>query len=400
MTQLALKDELLDAQLVRTAGSSPYGGSDLGECLAAASRVQGTDLDSWYRAWLEVGGAVRALADSELEAGRSETARSCFFRASSYFRTAGVMLMGTSVDDRLVRSNTMQTEAFRRGATLLASPPEVVEIGFEQTTLPGYYFRAGLDRDKAPTVILLGGYDGTAEELYFLNGAAALARGYNVLAFDGPGQGSALIQRALLLRPDYEAVIGAVIDHLLERPETDPGRIAVIGMSLGAHLAPRAASAEHRLAACIADCGSFDLFESALERMPGPLASRVRADQRGAITILGRILKQLASKPTAGWALRRGQFVHGVDTPLDYVMGLREFTLAGRAEAIKCPTLVCSAEGDDISTSAPQLVDALRCTKAYIRFTVADGANDHCEAAARTLYHARTFAWLDTILKS
>ena len=40
-------------------------------------------------------------------------------------------------------------------------------------------------------MVLTGGYDGTAEELYFWNGAAALARGYNVFAFDGPGQGAA-----------------------------------------------------------------------------------------------------------------------------------------------------------------------------------------------------------------
>jgi alpha-beta hydrolase superfamily lysophospholipase len=397
VARLALKDELLDAQLVRTAGSSPYGGSDLGECLAAASRVRGTDLDSWYLAWDELGRTLVTIGDSELEAGRSETARACFFRASSYLRTAGVMLMARPLDERLVRSNALQTETFRRGAALLDQPPDIAEIAFEHTTLPGYFFRAPGD-GVAATLILLGGYDGTAEELYFLNGAAALARGYNVLAFDGPGQGSALIQQHLLLRPDYESVVGAVIDHLLQRPETDPNRIALIGLSLGAHLAPRAASGEHRLAACVADCGSFDLFQSALERIPSPLASRFQAGSRGANRILERILNQVASKPTAGWALRRGQLVHGTETPLDYLLALRDYSLTDRAETIQCPTLVCHAEDDDISASAPQLINALRCPKASIYFTADEGANDHCEAAARTLYHARTFAWLDPIL--
>jgi alpha-beta hydrolase superfamily lysophospholipase len=49
-------------------------------------------------------------------------------------------------------------------------------------------------------VILTNGYDGTAEELYFTNGAAALERGYNVLAFDGPGQGSMIIDRGVQYR--------------------------------------------------------------------------------------------------------------------------------------------------------------------------------------------------------
>jgi HD-like signal output (HDOD) protein len=48
VTHLLLKDELLDAQLLRTVGSAPYGGADVGECLATAARVTGVDLTSWY----------------------------------------------------------------------------------------------------------------------------------------------------------------------------------------------------------------------------------------------------------------------------------------------------------------------------------------------------------------
>ena len=44
-------------------------------------------------------------------------------------------------------------------------PPKIVAIPYERTTLPGYFFRAdGDDRSRA-TVILLGGCDGTAEEM-------------------------------------------------------------------------------------------------------------------------------------------------------------------------------------------------------------------------------------------
>jgi pimeloyl-ACP methyl ester carboxylesterase len=398
MTRLGMKDELFDAQLVRTAGSAPYGGADLGECLAAAAQVRGTSLDSWYTACARAADAAAGLAESELGAGRDTTARRAFFRASSYFRTAGVMLMGLPLEQRLVTSNARQTETFRQGAALLPSPPELAAIPFAGTTLPGYYFRAGAGASGRPTVILLGGYDGTAEELYFLNGAAALERGYNVLAFDGPGQGSALIQQGLTLRPDFETVIAAVIGYLLGRPETDPARIALIGLSLGAHLGPRAASAEPRLAACVADCGAYDLFASALGRMPGPLASGLREGRPRATAVAGRILRRVARQPTAGWALRRGQFVHGSSDPLAYFLALREYTLAGRAGDIRCPVFVCHAEGDDISASAPQLAEALRGEKAYVRFTAAEGAGDHCEAAARTLYHARSFGWLDAVL--
>lgn len=398
VTHFAVKDKLLDAQALRAAGATPYGGADISECLATAAAVSGTDLASWHAAWTSTAATVLALAGSEQAAGRLESARLAYFRASSYFRTAGVMLMGAPLDQRLAESYAQQTSAFRSGAALLADPPEIVEIPYEDTTLPGYFFRAGPEAMPRPTVILTGGYDGTAEELYFSNGAAALARGYNVLAFDGPGQGAALIRQGLVLRPDWEAVITPVVDYLLTRPDVDPARIALIGLSLGGYLAPRAASAEHRLAACIADCGSYDLFDAAVERIPGPLAGGITHPQTLAAAVLRRILRSLASKPTAGWVLRRGQLVHGVTSPVEYLLALREYSLKAHAAQITCPVLVCDAEGDDISGSASKLVEALTCQKQYIHFTAAEGAGDHCEAGARTLYHARSFGWLDHLM--
>jgi alpha-beta hydrolase superfamily lysophospholipase len=399
MTHFAVADGLLDAQTLRAAGTAPYGGADVGECRAAAAAVRGTDLASWHAAWTSTAGTVLALAQAEQAAGRLESARLAFFRASSYFRTAGVMLLGAPLDPRLADSYARQASAFRSGAALLTPPPEIVQIPYEGTTLPGYFFRAGPDPAPRATVILTGGYDGTAEELYFANGAAALARGYHVLAFDGPGQGAALVRQGLVLRPDWEAVITPVVDYLLTRPDVDPDRVALIGLSLGAHLAPRAASAEHRLAACIADCGAYDLFAAAVARIPGVLAGGLTGGQPLAAAVLGRLLQALAGRPTAGWALRRGQLVHGAASPLDYLLALRPYSLAGRAAAITCPVLVCDAEGDDISASAPQLAAALTGEKEYIHFTAAEGAGDHCEAGARTLYHARSFGWLDQLLR-
>lgn len=399
MTRFAVKDELLDAQALRAAGTAAYGGADIGECLATARRVRGTDLSSWHREWTATARRTEDLAEQAVTAGRLESARSGFFRSSTYYRTAGAMLMGTPVDPRLVDSNTAQTQAFRAGAALLPTPPETVEIPYEGTCLPGYFFTVDASGTARATVLLLGGYDGTAEELYFLNGAAALARGYNVLAFDGPGQGAALLQRQLLLRPDWDQVIGPVLDYVTGRSDVDSERIALIGLSLGAHLGPRAAATEPRLAALIADCGSYDLFAAALERMPGPLARGFRDRSPRATALVTRILTGVARKPTAGWALRRGQLVHGVDSPADYLEVLREFTLAPYAPKIACPTLVCSADGDDISASAGQFADALTCRHEHLRFTAADGAADHCEAGARVLYHALTFDWLDEQLQ-
>ena len=217
MTRLLLNDELLDAQLVRAVGVAGYGGSDLGECLATARRIDERDLDSWFAQWTATATAVARLAEEETAAGSHTSARLAFLRACTYHRTAGVMLLGAPLDERLVSAYRAQADMFARAAALMELPVERIEIPFGAGTLPGYFFCAAADGRRRATVILTGGYDGTVEELYFANGAAALARGYNVLAFDGPGQGRLLTERRQVIRADWENVITPIVDYALGR---------------------------------------------------------------------------------------------------------------------------------------------------------------------------------------
>jgi len=74
-----------------------------------------------------------------------------------------------------------------------------------------------------------GGSDGPVTGLWPGLGAPALARGYNALVFDGPGQQSMLFERHVPFRPDWEHVITPVVDILEKRPEVDAGRVALAG---------------------------------------------------------------------------------------------------------------------------------------------------------------------------
>ena len=151
------------------------------------------DLDSWHNEWVRTAQASARLASQAEADGEHASARLAYLRASTYYRTAEVMLLRPPLDSRLQEANAKQTEMFQRAAALMVPPAPVLDIPYEQTTLPGYFFRAADDAGPRATVILTGGYDSTVEELYFTNAAAALDRGYNVLAFDRPGEGGALI---------------------------------------------------------------------------------------------------------------------------------------------------------------------------------------------------------------
>ena len=82
MTKIGAKDELFGAQTLRTMGYAPYGGADIGECLATLARVQGTDLDSWYGEWTLTANRLQSLAEAEEAAGHLETARLAYWPAA------------------------------------------------------------------------------------------------------------------------------------------------------------------------------------------------------------------------------------------------------------------------------------------------------------------------------
>ena len=190
MSAFAVTDEFFDGQTLRAAAAALFGGSDILECIAIARRVKKHDLDSWFDEWDAAARRAYAIGEEAEAAGQTETARLAFLRASTSFRTSGVVFLSEPVDPRLVSSIRRQRDAFRRALVHLRTPVEAVEIPFESIVLPGYHFRVADDGRRRATVILLDGYDGTVEELYFSNVQAALDRGYDVLAFDGPGQGS------------------------------------------------------------------------------------------------------------------------------------------------------------------------------------------------------------------
>ena len=67
-----------------------------------------------------------------------------------------------------------------------------------------------------------------------------MERGYNCLAFEGPGQGGVIREQKIPFRFDWERVVTPVIDFLLENKEEycfKKESIALMGISLGGYLA-------------------------------------------------------------------------------------------------------------------------------------------------------------------
>jgi pimeloyl-ACP methyl ester carboxylesterase len=244
-------------------------------------------------------------------------------------------------------------------------------------------------------LLCTGGYDGTCEELFFIIAGGALERGYNVLTFDGPGQGGALVTQKVPMRADWEKVVTPVVDYLLTRSDVDSARIALYGGSFGGYLAPRAAAFEHRLAACIADAALFDPAALSNKMFPPDIASALA---RNDVAVLEPFFNKLQEDTTQRFILGRGMWVHGARTPWEYFKMFQAYSLADVAKNIQCPTFVDEAENDRRRGGGKDLYDALQCPKEYVLFAASEGAGEHCEAGAREVFFQKMFDWLDPIL--
>ena len=222
-------------------GLSAHGGAEPGEVLAAIAGISDGDHQKWFDEWVAVGRRVMAIADSSAAAGRRQSAASAYLRAANYLAVAVNAVDGLKSQDPLLptfRAHRTAWDGFVRNAPY---PVQTVDIPYEGTTLPGFFFSPDNDSAARPTLIMINGSDGAISSLWSSGAAGALARGYNVLLFDGPGQQTMLFERNIPFRFDWEAVTTPVVDFLSHPQRCRPGEDRAVrdqpGRLLGAALA-------------------------------------------------------------------------------------------------------------------------------------------------------------------
>jgi pimeloyl-ACP methyl ester carboxylesterase len=399
---LLYKDEVLDGFGAWALAYISYGGPDFGEIAAVAKAVGDQGADTFHDCWVAAGDRVAMQADAARKAGHTASARELYLKASAFYAGSLHPLFGAPVDPRLLAAFRKEIKTFDNGLELFDPPIHPRSIPFEGLAMPAYFIpAANFVGARRPTIIFTNGYDGTIADMYFASAVAASRRGYHSLLFDGPGQGAMLFEKGMPLRPDWETVINAVVDFALTLPEVEPQKIALSGWSLGGYLAPRAASGEPRLSACVADPGQWALLDSFRPTAIKLGVSPEAAADLGSIdeSVARRFQAMIEGNEELNWKIvRRGFWANGVGNLRDYLVQAERFTMKGRADAIRCPVLLTAAENDPLARGAQTLFDALTCPKRLIRFTAAEGAGDHCEMMNRSLVNGAVLDWLDEVL--
>ncbi|MBV8884136.1 MAG: acetylxylan esterase [Chroococcidiopsidaceae cyanobacterium CP_BM_RX_35] len=207
-------------------------------------------------------------AEAELKQGHEVTARESFFTANILYGGAQWSIEANTPLN--LELNQKKTDCYAKFIQLAGRHIEQLDVPFEDRSVPAILslpptYKQG---EQVPCVVIVSGMDGWKELSVAMDGDKWLQRGFAVLAVDGPGQGESLI-REVWYNPDTYGKLGpSAFDVAATRPEIDPKRIVVHGLSFGSYWASTLAAAEPRFLACgVAmtnfESSGFSIFQTA-----------------------------------------------------------------------------------------------------------------------------------------
>ena len=195
-----------------------------------------------------------------------------------------------------------------------------------------------------------GGFDSFIEELYPL--ATYIAnKGFDIIMFEGPGQGRPLHSYGLKMTHEWENPVRTVIDYfkLID--------VTLIGMSLGGFLAPRAAAFESRISRVVLWgvvydlIGQIDLVTRSLLKLL--LGLKAKSVVNG---LFNRLIKRRKLNDPrrlhSEWFYSHALYNTGCETVYDYLKEANEnYTTKNVSHLIKQDVLMLVGE-DDIQGKA------------------------------------------------
>lgn len=240
------------------------------------------------------------------------------------------------------------------------------------------------------TVLLHFGFDSFIEEFYSMARYFA-ENGYDVIAFDGPGQGKTMKKYGIPFNYEWEKPVKAILDHYIL------SEAALVGLSLGGWLCLRAAAFEPRIKWVISTGGAYDYY-----KIP-PAPARWMMDffkkyvREGSNQVA---LKGIQKGGLEAWRNSNIMYITKIDIPMDafeYAWQMNAATL--HADAITQDVLVITCRDDHyipFKQHAP-LIKSLKNAKSVtdVVFTKKDHASHHCSIGNIKLSLDTMIDWLD-----
>ena len=325
-----------------------------------------------------------ALAESASKNGH-------LLRSGFYWRSAEFFMMIDDPDRKNAREKFLGAVRLVYGAELGECYAVPYADGKISGFLPAYRFKP--TRAKG-TIVFFGGFDSYIEELIALFMSLRDAD-YDVIVFEGPGQGGALIDAGLTMTAEWHKPVGAVLDHFAL------DRVTLIGLSLGGCLVMRASAFEPRVERTIA----FDALTSLLDVNLGQTRSGLRGILKTllrlrAATIVNWLVGRVArTNPVVEWGLQQGKHVTGTNSAFEYLQSVAQFETRDVSASISQDVLLLAGSEDHYAPikhwhDQIRMLSNARSITARL-FTRSEHAQNHCQVGNFGLALRTIVNWLD-----
>ncbi|WP_432663680.1 alpha/beta fold hydrolase [Wukongibacter baidiensis] len=344
------KTKIIDFQLNRW---HSFGYTRLEDMMEAAKRIK--KLDDWKEEMIR-------QAEKALEEKRMMNA-AFYYRAAEFFTLPNdpdkIKLYEKFID--LFYNTVVVDDNINR-----------VSVPYGETFLPAIKIPSSKDENKG-TIVIHGGFDSFMEEFYSM--ACYFSNlGYEVVMFEGPGQGAALKKYDIPFTHEWEKPVKAVLDHF------GLDDVTLLGISMGGWLCFRAAAFEPRISKVIASSIAFDYMQIP----PAPVAAFAKSLFR--FPRLMNYLGDLKTKVRAQekWSLNNLMYMTKKDTPMDaswVILECNEENL--HSDMVKQDVLILTGAEDHFVPLKMHYkqVAALTNTKSITEriFTKEDQGHNHCQ---------------------
>jgi pimeloyl-ACP methyl ester carboxylesterase len=197
----------------------------------------------------EVGQKVKTFQDWKIEMlnlAEEVDSEERFSEAAFFFRAAEFYTFQKDPDKELLYRKFIELfyKAYQNDGI------ERYEIPYQNAFLPALKIPS-VSAGKKGIIVMHGGFDSYMEEFYSWMRHFS-DHGYEVMAFEGPGQGAARKKYGLVLDHEWEKPTKAVLDHF----KLDD--VTLLGISMGGYFCFRAAAFEPRIKRVIASGVAFD----------------------------------------------------------------------------------------------------------------------------------------------
>lgn len=338
------------------------------------NRWAATGGPAWVADVRPVLGSLRGLdawRDIFVRLGEVALAERRLLHAALHFRCAEFFMVPSDPRKEPLRKRLLAL--FCQAAGI--APSARVEVPFGNLRLPAWHCPA---EPAHGTLVVFGGFDSYIEEFFPIL-AAFHGKGWSVIGFEGPGQGSVLEEQRAPLVPDWQGPVGAVLDAF------NLDDVTLIGISLGGCLAIRAAAFEPRVSRVVAFDVLSDFFDSLMTTHPGPAGPFMRGVLAvGADMIIDRALPMVARRsPVVEWGIAQACHVFGRERPSQALRAAQALQTRDVSDRVRQHVLLCAGAHDHY-VPLPQLWEQLRSLSAARSittrvFTAEEHAQAHCQ---------------------